>query len=144
MAAPSLPWALRLLRIATIVNTNMAAAAGVVAAVILDQIIYKKLDLTIGLNGALGGGLSLLTRFLRVWHCGADRRVGGCLIVIAVPLLDKLKIDDVVGNPGPPDLRHLGYHRGGSVKWRRRLWYSDHRYRLHWCLCSDHKVCGVY
>lgn len=86
--------------IATIyVNTNMAAAAGVVAAVILNQIIYKKLDLTIGLNGALGGLVSITAEPLApgIGTAVLIGAIGGCLIVIAVPLLDKLKIDDVVG-----------------------------------------------
>ena len=86
--------------IATIyVNTNMAAAAGVVAAVILNQIIYKKLDLTIGLNGALGGLVSITADPLSpgIGIAVLIGAIGGCLIVIAVPLLDKLKIDDVVG-----------------------------------------------
>jgi Amt family ammonium transporter len=80
-------------------NTNMAAAAGAVTALILTQLMYKKPDLTMILNGALAGlvsitaeplaptlGLSLLT--------GA---VGGLIVVFTVPMLDKFKIDDVVG-----------------------------------------------
>ena len=86
--------------IATIyVNTNMAAAAGVVAAVILNQIIYKKLDLTIALNGALGGLVAITAEPLApgIGTAVMIGAVGGVLIVISVPLLDKLKIDDVVG-----------------------------------------------
>lgn len=86
--------------IATIyVNTNMAAAAGVVAAVILNQIIYKKLDLTMALNGALGGLVSITAEPLApsVGIAVMIGAIGGILVVVAVPLLDKLKIDDVVG-----------------------------------------------
>ena len=86
--------------IATIyVNTNMAAAAGVVAAVILTQIIYKKLDLTMALNGALGGLVSITAEPLApsIGIAVLIGAVGGVLVVVAVPLLDKLKIDDVVG-----------------------------------------------
>ena len=86
--------------IATIyVNTNMAAAAGVVAAVILNQIIYKKLDLTMALNGALGGLVSITAEPLApsIGTAVLVGGIGGILIVVAVPLLDKLKIDDVVG-----------------------------------------------
>ncbi|MHC8491705.1 ammonium transporter [Thalassospira sp. SM2505] len=80
-------------------NTTMAAAGGVVAAAILTQILYKKVDLTMALNGALAGLVSITA--------GPDTptigsaiiigAIGGILVVIAVPLLDKLKIDDVVG-----------------------------------------------
>jgi len=86
--------------IATIyVNTNMAAAAGVVAAVILTQIIYKKLDLTMALNGALGGLVSITAEPLApsIGIAVLNGAVGGILVVVVVPLLDKLKIDDVVG-----------------------------------------------
>ncbi len=81
------------------VNTNLAAAAGVVAAMALTQILYKKIDLTMALNGAIAGLVSItagpdLQNHLMAIIIGA---IGGGLVVIAVPLLDKLKIDDVVG-----------------------------------------------
>lgn len=80
-------------------NTNMAAAAGAVTAMILTQLLYKKVDLTMLLNGALAGLVSITagpldpTLFGALW-IGA---VGGVIVVFAVPFLDKLKIDDVVG-----------------------------------------------
>ncbi|MBM1310211.1 ammonium transporter [Sulfitobacter mediterraneus] len=80
-------------------NTNMAAAAGAVAALILTQVMYGKVDLTMVLNGALAGLVSITagpldpTLFGALW-IGA---VGGVIVVFAVPFLDKLKIDDVVG-----------------------------------------------
>ncbi|AXI43867.1 ammonium transporter [Sulfitobacter sp. SK011] len=80
-------------------NTNMAAAAGAVAALIVTQMIYGKVDLTMVLNGALAGLVSITagpldpTLFGALW-IGA---VGGVIVVFAVPFLDKLKIDDVVG-----------------------------------------------
>ena len=80
-------------------NTNMAAAAGAVAALILTQVLYKKVDLTMVLNGALAGLVSITagpldpTLFGALW-IGA---VGGVIVVLAVPALDKMKIDDVVG-----------------------------------------------
>ena len=81
------------------VNTNLGAAAGVVAAMALSQAIYKKIDLTMTLNGAIAGLVSItagpdLQNHLLAIVIGG---VGGCLVVVAVPLLDKLKIDDVVG-----------------------------------------------
>ncbi len=77
----------------------MAAAAGVVVAMALTQVIYKKIDLTMSLNGAIGGlvaitaGPDLQNHLLSMLVGG----IGGGLVVFAVPLLDKLKIDDVVG-----------------------------------------------
>jgi Amt family ammonium transporter len=80
-------------------NTNMAAAAGAIAAMIMTQLLYKKVDLTMVLNGALAGLVSITagpldpTLFGALW-IGA---VGGVIVVFAIPFLDKLKIDDVVG-----------------------------------------------
>jgi Amt family ammonium transporter len=80
-------------------NTNMAAAAGSIVALILTQLLYKKPDLTMTLNGALAGLVSITagpldpTLFGALW-IGA---IGGVIVVVVVPLLDKLKIDDVVG-----------------------------------------------
>ena len=80
-------------------NTNMAAAAGAVTSLILTQVMYKKPDLTMVLNGALAGLVSITaeplapTLFGSLW-IGA---VGGVIVVLTVPMLDKMKIDDVVG-----------------------------------------------
>jgi Amt family ammonium transporter len=80
-------------------NTNAAAAGGSIAALLLTQIMYGKVDLTMVLNGALAGLVSItaepLTPTLGVATLiGA---VGGVIVVFAVPLLDKMQIDDVVG-----------------------------------------------
>ncbi|QLC25699.1 ammonium transporter [Parasphingopyxis algicola] len=81
------------------VNTNMAAAAGVVVAIIGTQILYKKIDVTMALNGALAGLVSITAEPLTPSVPAAlfIGGVGGLIVVLAVPLLDKLKIDDVVG-----------------------------------------------
>lgn len=81
------------------VNTNLAAASGVVVAMILTQLVYKKVDVTMALNGALAGLVSITAEPLApsvptALFVGA---VGGLIVVLVVPLLDKLKIDDVVG-----------------------------------------------
>jgi len=81
------------------VNTNLGAAGGVVTAMIASQLLYGKVDLTMALNGALAGlvsitaGPDLQNHLLSVIIGG----VGGVLVVFAIPMLDKLKIDDVVG-----------------------------------------------
>ena len=80
-------------------NTNMAAAAGAVAALILTQLFYGKADLTMVLNGALAGLVSITAEPLApslglALIIGA---VGGLIVVLTVPMLDKMKIDDVVG-----------------------------------------------
>ncbi|MEC8109553.1 MAG: ammonium transporter [Pseudomonadota bacterium] len=80
-------------------NTNAAAAGGAIAALILTQVVYGKVDLTMVLNGALAGLVSItaepLTPTLGVAVLiGA---VGGIIVVFTVPMLDKFKIDDVVG-----------------------------------------------
>jgi ammonium transporter, Amt family len=81
------------------INTNLAAAAGVLAAMILCELMYKKLDLTLVLNGAIAGLVSITAEPLAPSPLLAILigAVGGAIIVFAVPLLDRLRIDDVVG-----------------------------------------------
>ena len=81
------------------VNTNLAAASGVVVAMILTQLLFKKMDLTLCLNGAIGGLVAITAGPDLQQHSYAILigGIGGALVVFAVPLIDKLKIDDVVG-----------------------------------------------
>ena len=81
------------------INTNLAAAGGVVVAIVLTMLFYKKTDLTMALNGALGGLVAITAEPLApspmlAIFIGA---VGGLIVVVTIPMLDKLKIDDVVG-----------------------------------------------
>ncbi|TVQ52042.1 MAG: ammonium transporter [Rhodobacteraceae bacterium] len=80
-------------------NTNTAAAGGAVTALILTQLLYGKVDLTMVLNGALAGLVSITAEPLEPGLGAATLigAVGGAIVVFAVPFLDKLKIDDVVG-----------------------------------------------
>jgi Amt family ammonium transporter len=80
-------------------NTNMAAACGALAAMILTQALYKKVDLTMVLNGALAGLVSITAEPLTpsIGMAGIIGAIGGVIVVFGVPFLDKLKIDDVVG-----------------------------------------------
>ena len=81
------------------VNTNLAAAAGVMVAITMTQIMYKKIDVTMALNGALAGLVSITAEPLMpsVLQAIVIGGVGGAIVVFTVPLLDKFKIDDVVG-----------------------------------------------
>ena len=81
------------------INTNLAAAGGVVVAIILTMLFYKKTDLTMALNGALGGLVAITAEPLAPTPMLAIGigAVGGLIVVLTIPLLDKLKIDDVVG-----------------------------------------------
>ena len=81
------------------VNTNMAAAAGAIVAMLLTQVGYGKVDLTMVLNGALAGLVSITAEPLTPtlgWALIIGG-IGGAIVVYGIPLLDKFKIDDVVG-----------------------------------------------
>jgi Amt family ammonium transporter len=81
------------------VNTTLAAAGGVVAATLLAWGLFGKPDLTMGLNGALGGLVGITAccdAFSNHWSIVVGA-VAGCLVVAGIILLDKLKIDDPVG-----------------------------------------------
>jgi ammonium transporter, Amt family len=80
-------------------NTNAGAAGGAIAALILAAIIYKKTDLTFVLNGALAGLVSVTAEPLTpgLGTASLIGAVGGVIVVLSVPLLDRFKLDDVVG-----------------------------------------------
>ncbi len=83
----------------TIMNTNTAGLAGAIAAAVIVYIQYKKFDITMILNGALGGLVAITA--------GADLFdiytpiligvIGGALVVFAVPMFDRFRLDDPVG-----------------------------------------------
>ena len=80
-------------------NTNAAAAGGLVAALALSQLLFGKADLTMALNGALAGLVAITAEpstptALQATVFGA---AGGVLVVLSILALDKLKIDDPVG-----------------------------------------------
>ncbi|MCK0769361.1 ammonium transporter [Chromohalobacter canadensis] len=82
-----------------LVNTNAAAAGGVIAALILAKIWFRKADLTMALNGAIAGLVAITADPLSPSGLGATLigAVGGLLVVLSIVALDKLKIDDPVG-----------------------------------------------
>ena len=81
------------------INTNLAACGGMIAAMIAVQLMYKKTDVTMALNGALAGLVSITASPAAPTPGAAILigAVGGVLVVFAIPFFDKLKIDDVVG-----------------------------------------------
>jgi len=81
------------------VNTNMAAAGGLVFALLLSQLWFGKADLTMALNGALAGLVAITAEPLAPTPLGATLigAVGGLLVVGSIVMLDKLRIDDPVG-----------------------------------------------
>lgn len=82
-----------------IVNTNTAGLAGAIVAAVIVYLQYKKLDITMILNGALGGLVAITAGadVVGLWEPILIGAVGGALVVFAVPFFDKLKIDDPVG-----------------------------------------------
>lgn len=81
------------------VNTNMAAAGGLVAALLLARSWFGKADLTMTLNGALAGLVAITAEPLAPSPFAATviGGIGGLLVVASIVLLDKFRIDDPVG-----------------------------------------------
>ena len=82
-----------------LVNTNLAAAAGVIAAISMSRPVLGRVDLLAGLNGAIAGLVSITAGPDIVVHYWAViiGAVGGVIIVVGMKLLENLKVDDVVG-----------------------------------------------
>jgi Amt family ammonium transporter len=80
-------------------NTSMAAAGGVMGAMILSRLIYGKTDISATLNGAIAGLVSITAEPLTpvIGEAIIIGAIGGILCMFGMKLLDKLKIDDVVG-----------------------------------------------
>ena len=81
------------------VNTNAAAAAGLLAALVTSQLLFNKADLTMAINGALAGLVAITAEPL-AWTAGYASiigAIGGVLVVFSILAMDKIKIDDPVG-----------------------------------------------
>ena len=82
-----------------LVNTNLAAAAGVLAAIIISRPVLGRVDLLASLNGAIAGLVAITAGpdiFNHVWAVVIGA-VGGVLCTLGIKLLENLKVDDVVG-----------------------------------------------
>jgi Amt family ammonium transporter len=81
------------------VNTNMAAAGGVIAAMAVARLLFGKTDLTMALNGALAGLVAITAEPLTPTPLLATGigAIGGVIVVFSILGLDRLKIDDPVG-----------------------------------------------
>ena len=82
-----------------LVNTNLAAAAGVIVALAVSRPILGRTDLFAGLNGAIAGLVAITAAPDIVDHYWAVviGAIGGAICVAGLKLLEKLKLDDVVG-----------------------------------------------
>jgi Amt family ammonium transporter len=80
-------------------NTNTAGLAGAIVASIIMLLKYKKVDITMVLNGALGGLVAITAGpdLYDIYTPILIGVIGGALVVFAVPFFDKLKLDDPVG-----------------------------------------------
>lgn len=83
----------------TIMNTNTAGLSGAIIVAIIMQMVYKKLDLTMILNGALGGLVAITAGpdLYDIYTPILIGAIGGCLVVVGVSFFDKIMIDDPVG-----------------------------------------------
>jgi Amt family ammonium transporter len=107
------------------VNTNMAAAGGLVFALLLSRFWFGKADLTMALNGALAGLVAITAEPLTPEPIAATLigAVGGLLVVTSIVTLDKLKIDDPVGQSALPMTMRRCW-RSSSVSHRSSRGYS--------------------
>ena len=82
-----------------LVNTNLAAAAGVVAALAVSRSLLGRIDLFAGLNGALGGLVSITAGpdITEHWWAIIIGAIGGVICTAAIKGLELIKVDDVVG-----------------------------------------------
>jgi Amt family ammonium transporter len=83
----------------TLVTTCLAAAAGGIASSIVSNILYKNFDLTMFMNGVLGGlvGITAGADLMNPMDAIFIGIIAGAIIVFGVSLIDKLKLDDPVG-----------------------------------------------
>ncbi|MEQ8847483.1 ammonium transporter [Botrimarina sp.] len=81
------------------ITTTLAAGAGGIIATLMSWIMFGKPDLSMGLNGILGGlvGITACCDCMSTWAAMAVGAIAGILVIAGILMLDKLKIDDPVG-----------------------------------------------
>lgn len=84
---------------AVFINTNLSAAGGVVAALLASRLMFGKTDLTMGLNGAIAGLVSITAspHTPDPWLAILIGIVGGIIVVLSIVALDRMRIDDPAG-----------------------------------------------
>ena len=82
-----------------LVNTNLAAAAGVLAALAISRSVLGRIDLFAGLNGAIAGLVAITAGPTMVdhWWAMVIGAIGGLLCTLGIKVLEMVKVDDVVG-----------------------------------------------
>ena len=82
-----------------LVNTNLAAAAGVMTALVVSRYVLGRMDLFAGLNGAIAGLVSITAGpdFVDHYWAVVIGAIGGLICTMGIKLLEKLRLDDVVG-----------------------------------------------
>ncbi len=82
-----------------LVTTSLAAAAGAIGGTLMAYIVFKRLDLGMALNGILAGlvGITAGADLMGPGEAMIIGLISGCLVVLSVVALDKLKLDDCVG-----------------------------------------------
>ena len=82
-----------------VVNTNLAAAAGVIAAILISRPILGRMDLFAGLNGAIAGLVAITAGpdISQTYWAIIIGAVGAIICTVAIRLLEIAKVDDVVG-----------------------------------------------
>ena len=82
-----------------LVNTNLAAAAGVMAALAISRFVLRRIDLIAGLNGAIAGLVAITAgpTMTEHWWAIVIGAIGGVICTVGIKVLEKLKLDDVVG-----------------------------------------------
>ena len=82
-----------------LVNTNLAAAAGVMSALVVSRYVLGRMDLFAGLNGAIAGLVSITAGpdFVDHYWAVIIGAIGGLICTLGIKVLERLRLDDVVG-----------------------------------------------